>query len=280
MTTPSTNPAGPSPEQSNDGDASAFATAWQSWHRSREEYLTGPYSWLSLTGIHWLQAGQPFQLDELPGTWTLADGRVIFDPEGAPNVSDEQGSILNAPIEVRSEREDHPSKIRIGDIQIELILRDGSYALRTKDPASTIRSSFTGIDHFPPNAAWKVPARAEPFSEPQTVENQAVIPGIVHRSHSIGNVIVTIDDVEYSLAVTWSRNLGNMILFHDATNGKGTYGGGRALVLGTDDLGSIDHIDFNRAFNLPCAYTPYCTCPVASNRLDIPVTAGEKVEPH
>lgn len=257
-----------------------FIEQWRIWHTEREEYLSAPYSWLSLTGIYWLSSSEPYRIHDIPGVWSLNDSQVTFDPEGTADAFDENGHRITSITRLRSDRDTQPSAIQIGSIRIELILRDGNYALRTKDPQSAIRAEFTGIDYFEPDPTWNVPARAEIFTAPREVENEAVIPGILHHSLSIGNIVVTIDGHEYPLAVSWSDHLGNMILFHDTTNGISTYGGGRAIVLNTSDLNSIESIDFNRAFNLPCAYSPYCTCPIATNRLDIPVTAGEKVRPH
>lgn len=68
------------------------------------------------------------------------------------------------------------------------------------------------------------------------------------------------------------------IIFGDETNGEETYGAGRFLSVDAVDEQGVTYIDFNKAYNPPCAFSPYATCPLppAQNRLAIRITAGEK----
>jgi uncharacterized protein (DUF1684 family) len=68
------------------------------------------------------------------------------------------------------------------------------------------------------------------------------------------------------------------IVFGDATNGKDTYGGGRFVYVPVPDEAGWTVIDFNRAYNPPCVFTHYATCPLPhpANVLPFRVNAGEK----
>jgi uncharacterized protein (DUF1684 family) len=69
------------------------------------------------------------------------------------------------------------------------------------------------------------------------------------------------------------------VLFTDATSGVTTYPANRSLLVDAPDAQGAVTLDFNRAVNLPCAYTDFATCPLppAGNRLPIAVEAGEKI---
>ena len=65
-------------------------------------------------------------------------------------------------------------------------------------------------------------------------------------------------------------------IFHDQTSGKETYPPGRFLHTDFAKDGKVE-LDFNKAYNPPCAFTPYATCPLPpkQNRLPIRIEAGE-----
>ena len=73
------------------------------------------------------------------------------------------------------------------------------------------------------------------------------------------------------------------LVFGDKTNGKETYGGGRFLYTDPPQNGRVE-LDFNRAYNPPCVFSHYATCPLPppGNKLPLPILAGEKkfVAPH
>ena len=68
------------------------------------------------------------------------------------------------------------------------------------------------------------------------------------------------------------------VVFADETNAEETYGAGRFVYVGKPGADGKTYLDFNKAYNPPCAFTPYATCPLPSkdNRLPIRVEAGEK----
>ena len=90
------------------------------------------------------------------------------------------------------------------------------------------------------------------------------------------------------LEIYWMEGYagGLFLPFRDATNGSETYGAGRYLLdaaksadLGGDrDAGTLT-LDFNFAFQPSCAFDAKWACPLAppSNRLDVPIRAGERL---
>ena len=94
-----------------------------------------------------------------------------------------------------------------------------------------------------------------------------------------GEIVVELAGVRRRLlAFPGHRPGGLMVLFTDATSGVTTYAANRVLTLDPPAADGTVTVDFNRAANLPCAYTDLATCPLppAQNRLDVPVEAGEK----
>ena len=90
------------------------------------------------------------------------------------------------------------------------------------------------------------------------------------------------------LEIFWMEGYagGLFLPFRDATNGSETYGAGRYLLDaaksadlgGNRDAGTLI-LDFNFAYQPSCAFDPKWACPLAppSNRLDLPVRAGERL---
>ena len=64
----------------------------------------------------------------------------------------------------------------------------------------------------------------------------------------------------------------------DSTATTETYQAGRYMRVEMPDEDGWTTIDFNRAYNAPCVFTPFSVCalPPRANWLQLPVTAGEK----
>jgi uncharacterized protein (DUF1684 family) len=95
-----------------------------------------------------------------------------------------------------------------------------------------------------------------------------------------GEVEFEVDGQPFALAAFNGYTPGSLhILFTDATSGVTTYAANRSLRVAAPDADGTVILDFNRAANLPCAYTPFATCPLppAGNHLPIAVQAGELI---
>ena len=159
-----------------------------------------------------------------------------------------------------------------------LIERGGKFALRVWDAESPSRKHFTGIDRYPVSASWKIEARWEPYKIPKNVQVPTVISGLMQDGIVPGAAVFVLNGKEYRLEPTIEEGETEyFFVFGDKTNGKETYGAGRFLYAGPPVNGMIT-LDFNKAYNPPCAFSGFATChvPFKQNRLPVRIEAGEK----
>ena len=159
--------------------------------------------------------------------------------------------------------------------------RGGALAVRVKDSESEALRAFRGLDYFPYAPAWRLEGRFEAAPEGSALE----VPNSVGRTEKIrqpGWVSFDVEGKTFRLIALDDTGDGRLFLvFGDPTNGRETYGGGRFLYTDPPAGGKVV-IDFNRAYNPPCVFTPYATCPLPprENRLPFPIPAGEKKYAH
>jgi uncharacterized protein (DUF1684 family) len=165
-----------------------------------------------------------------------------------------------------------------GDRRIEVIRRTGSVALRVHDPESSHLKAFRGIPTYAPSENWVVTGRFTPYEKPRTLTTGAVVEGLEHHHQAIGVIDFELAGVALQLVAFSGRDGGLGVLFTDSTSGVTTYPACRSLSIAEPTADGTVTLDFNRASNLPCAFTDYATCPVApaENRLPVGVEAGEK----
>jgi uncharacterized protein (DUF1684 family) len=261
------------------------------WDEERAAALTAHCGWLSLAGLFWLDAGEqtlgsaagsdillPAGAPPLLGTLALgAEGARLVT---APGVTATCGGKAVADMLLRSDQDPSggPDRVEVGGLTFAVIVRGGKPALRLWDDAAPARAAFTGIARFPVDAGWRIEGKLEPYAKPKKVtmstvigtEEEGIVPGVVR--FRIGGKEAALEP----LAEEGSDEL--FLVFSDPTNGKETYGGGRFLDAAPPTKKGVVVLDFNKAYNPPCAFTPWATCPVPrpENRLPLPVTAGEK----
>jgi uncharacterized protein (DUF1684 family) len=174
--------------------------------------------------------------------------------------------------------------VRYGDIRLEvnsqtdLIHQDTHrFWVRVKDPNTRVRQDFNDIGCFPIERRWRIAATFRRAEHDELDIHDSVVTTVLQSYPVVGFVEFTYDGVDYSLVV--SNVFGHAsIFFSDETTDKETYGIGRVLQLDALTLDSLNALDFNYAYNYPCAFSAYCTCPIPSKRNHLPfaVTAGEK----
>lgn len=160
---------------------------------------------------------------------------------------------------------------------LEVIRRTGQYAVRVHDPVAPTLLNFTGIPAYQPDPRWVLTGRFEPFDEPRTVTTGAVVEGLEHHHAAAGTIEFTVGTAtERVVAFGGQGDL--RVLFTDATSGVTTYPAARSLTVEAPDANGTVQLDFNRAANLPCAFTDFATCPIApeQNRLRVAIEAGEQ----
>ncbi|MFO0952458.1 MAG: DUF1684 domain-containing protein [Isosphaeraceae bacterium] len=161
-----------------------------------------------------------------------------------------------------------------------LLKRGERHALRLKDNAGPGRAAFSGLRWFPVDPSWKVTAKFVPVELPTRLVFDTIV-GETESVESPGVVEFERDGQRYQLQAALED--GKLwFVFRDATSGRTTHANARQLLADPPGPDGSLILDFNRARNLPCAYTPFATCPIAppKNRLALAVTAGEqKYEP-
>jgi uncharacterized protein (DUF1684 family) len=244
------------------------------WHQKRIAGLKRPQGWLSLVALEWLDEGQ--NTIESIGTLTLNRGVVTLQvlPGVQARVGDKPFSSGILRTEGGKER---PDRVEVGSRTFIIIRRGDRYAVRMWDSNSETLKTFTDIARFPVSKQWRIEARWEPYASPKPIKVASVIPGYLEDYTVPGVAIFSVGGQEYTLEPVGSGTETLFFIFADKTNGKETYGAGRFLYADPPKDGRVV-IDFNKAHNPPCAFTPYATCPLPpeSNRLKVRIEAGEK----
>jgi uncharacterized protein (DUF1684 family) len=254
------------------------------WWAQRDERLRDPNGWLTLVGLHWLSAGENrFGADasndivllgqDVPahaGSLWLDGGEVRLQAQGEPNPRPEA---------LESDLGGEPTVIEIGSVHMYVIQRGQRWGLRVRDHASPAIAAFRGMDHFPIDPSWRVTGTLRP-ADPDARLEIVDVTGDIGFEETPGTVAFERDGRTWELAAlpgdVDERRV--WLVFGDATNGSETYGGGRFLYSEpVADDGSVE-LDFNLAYNPPCVFSPYATCPLPppQNRLALRIEAGER----
>jgi uncharacterized protein (DUF1684 family) len=262
-----------------------------SWRQKRLADLKAPDGWLSVTGLYWLRPGEtrlgsdpasdlllPDRLPGSVGTLNLSDGKVEFRPAPGVAVTRNGKPFQGGPIS--SDASEQPDTLALLDVKLFLLKRGERFAVRTKDNQSSLRTSFAGLRWYPPREEWRITAAFVPHAVPTKLTLDTIV-GETESVDSPGYVTFDRDGKTYRLDAARQKNGTLWFVFRDRTSGRTTHGGARQLYADAPQGGSVV-LDFNKAVNLPCAYIPYATCPLAppQNRLSLAVEAGElKYEP-
>jgi uncharacterized protein (DUF1684 family) len=260
---------------------------WRSWRLQR---LTSETGWVTLIGLHWLEPGDnalgsapgsklPLPADKAPAkvaVLKLENGKVTLIPEPASGLTI-AGQPVTAPWPLASDADPEPTEVELGSINFHLVARGDRIGLRVRDREAKLRREFPGLDYFAPDPAARVEARFEPHPPGTTVPIANVL-GMTDAMNAPGKVSFTLQGQEFTVTALDDTGDGRLFLIvADKTNGYETYGGGRYLYTDPPKDGKVI-VDFNRAYNPPCAFTPWSTCPLPpkENKLPIRIEAGEK----
>ncbi len=247
---------------------------WTQWRAVREAELAEEHGWLSLTGFAWLPDA-PAQVPGLPGLWWADDEGAHVRAEERDGLATDVGPVLGtAGADVAESGSLH--WVRHDDRVVELLRRGGRLAVRTRDPQAPNRLAFTGVPTWDHDTAWVRPATFTPAEEPAAVQVVTARDDLVQQARVVGTVDVDIEGVRHRLSAV-AAGAGLALLFHDSTNGE-TSAPWRTVVTEAPDPEGNLVVDFNRAVNLPFAFSDHGTCPapVSGNRIAVAVTAGEK----
>jgi uncharacterized protein len=169
--------------------------------------------------------------------------------------------------------------VEMGSLRFHIIVRGEHVGVRLRDTESAAAHDFKGMMFFPLDLNYRVTATWIPSDGKNTVEVPNAL-GEVTAEPVPGTAVFKVNGQELKLtAIGGDSKTGLFIVFNDLTAKSDTYPGGRFLDTGPIMDGHVV-LDINRAYNPPCAVTPYATCPLApkENRLAIAITAGEKFD--
>jgi uncharacterized protein (DUF1684 family) len=261
----------------------SFAAAWSEWHAAHERHRADPHGFLAVTHLHWLGA-EPARLDGVPGTWkvendavrlVLATGESLRQDGRELNPDGGSVTVVFGPIAERD-----GLNLTAGDTVVELAKRGGEYIVRPRHPENPLLKEHRGTPAYAPDPAFAVEGTFVPFAEPRATTVGAAVEGIQHVYEAPGEIRFRLRDSDLVLTAFNGHTPGSLsVLFTDQTSGRTTYAANRSLTVAAPGTDGRVSLDFNRAVNLPCAYTDLATCPLppAENRLPVSIEAGEKI---
>ena len=252
--------------------AASYQTEIAEWRRHREDNLKRDGGWLTVSGLFWLHEGV--------NTFGRDAGNEIVLPDGAGRAG--AFELKNGKVTVKmdgAERElwaESLDAAKVGRLSLFVIKRSDKYAIRLKDPESQYRREFHGIAYFPAAVEYKVTAKWVPAAEKIPILNMV---GQTELMESPGYAVFDLHGSPYRLRPVLETPDAKELfyIFRDQTSAKETYGAGRFLYSAMPRDGQVE-LDFNKAYNPPCAFTPYATCPLPpqENKLPVRIEAGEK----
>lgn len=216
----------------------------------------------------------------LAGTLYRSDDAVYVVPSSDSPLSLHEGDVVTQRTRLRHDREPTPTRLSLGSLGLRVHSEPGTSRLwlRAWDEDHPARSTFRLPDYYPLDPSWNVPARFDAFREPRPIRIPDVTGGTIELL-SLGEVVFRKDDQEFRLVATGRPTGTSMqVMIWDSTAVDETYQGGRYLRVEKPDSGAWTTIDFNRAYNAPCVFTPWSVCgvPPEENHLPIRIEAGEK----
>jgi uncharacterized protein len=256
--------------------ALSYESEITAWRHGREAALRRDGGWLTVAGLLWLHEGR-----NTFGTGAKEDIVLPAGPAQAGVFELHKGkvtAIVNGA--ARELRPDSDDAIALDRLRLYVIQRSDKTGIRMKDPQSQFVRDFHGIEYFPPRPEYRVTAQFVP--DPKKIPITNII-GQTEPEDSPGYVTFHLRGQEYRLRPVLddpgSKDL--FFIFKDQTSGKETYGAGRFLDTDPPKNGKVV-LDFNKAYNPPCAFTPYATCPLPppENRLAVRIEAGERTYGH
>ena len=268
-------------------DAESHRELIQQWRQKRNARLASDFGWLSLVGLEWLQEGEnrvgsahgnTIRLPGGPDYWGsifLEDDKLRFIRADNKNVTVDDGFANE--VQMESDIGGTPTVVQSGTIMFYPIFRE-SYALRIKDSQAPVRVNFSGTENFDIQWEWRVDGHFIAGKEGETIEIGNVL-GQLIQAPVYGRFEFERDGNTYRMVGVGDENSESLeFMFADRSNGRSTYSAGRFVYSdGMPENGRLV-VDFNKAYNPPCAFNDYSTCPlpVQENRLGLYVTAGEK----
>lgn len=259
------------------------------WRREKDASLLAQRGWLSLDGLYWLEPGRnTFGAGEAnaivlargaqyAGTLEISNGEVFLHPAPNSGLTINECPAVGSPLHLDVSGD--PSIIVMDGLEMIVIRRGQRFALRVWNPSRLQDHAFTGRQWYPVNPAWRVSAAFNPSVRSETITVPDVT-GVLQSMQTAGQLEFSLATRPCSLLAIDEGDGDLFVIFRDLTSGVTTYPAGRYLYAKAGS-GSAVILDFNQAYNPPCAFTEYATCPLPppGNRLAVEIKAGELLPP-
>ena len=268
----------------------AYRVGVRKWRADREARLKADGGWLTVAGLFWLEEGPNRFGTDPAGKIVLPDGSTparagVFELKGdqvtVSVASGASGRIAGQPVSgpsaMQPDTSGSPDVLEMGTLSLNVIERGGRVGIRLKDKMSPVRRGFTGLKWFEIAESYRVEARWVSYPHPKPVK----VPNVLGQTESMpspGYADFTLNGKPARLDGVLEDPRAEQLFFilRDQTSGKETYGAGRFLYADLPKAGTVV-LDFNKAYNPPCAFTPYATCPLPppQNWMKVRIEAGE-----
>ena len=271
-------------------DRAAYEAEIVEWREGRLERLKGPTGYLNLAGLFWLQdatstLGSADDNDiVLPASTAARIGKLQLTDGGVELVVDEGVEVRHNDRVVQSvlmadDTTASPVTVTHGSLAWTVIKRDDRYAVRLRDYEHPAIAAFPPIEYYPIDPGLRLNATLHRLAEPRELNLNTVVEGLGWRPESPGSVVFELEGEQFELEAYASGDQ-LFFVFGDRTSGRETYPAGRFLYAALPGDDGVTILDFNKAYNPPCAFNDFATCPVASprNRLAARIEAGEKFD--
>jgi uncharacterized protein len=268
------------------GESVAADASVAEWRRKHEaDYRR---DWVSVAGLHALKPGRntagsapdndivlPRSTPARLGEFYLADGHVRFEPLPDARVLLNDAPVSGA-VPLRDDSQRDAGELVVGDVRLVVHLSGETRSIRVRDPNGPLARAFRGFVWFPIDARYRVAGRFLKDTEPRRLKVVNTY-GDVDEYATEGVVEFELMGQTLRLRPFTTRPGRLYFVFRDGSSGIETYETARFLYADLRSDGTTV-LDFNMAYNPPCAFNPFTTCPIPlrENRLDVKILAGEK----
>jgi len=268
-------------------DEAAYVKSIEEWQQQRLERLKSKNGWLSLAGLYWLEQGEnsfgsdpsnkivfPEKADAFGGTLLLEDSIVTLTVAEGVQITTNDSLVTKTVL--KNDHDEDRTQLQQGDLAWYIVKRGERYGIRLRDHKHPRIDELDHIPSYPIQSSYVVEATLELFDSPLTMTVATPLDGYTESYEVPGLLKFKLRGKNLELH-PFASGKGYFLVIADETTTVDTYGAGRFMYAMPDSTGRII-LDFNKAYNPPCAFSPFATCPMPprENILDVAIEAGEK----